>query len=100
MFDEPEESPQQRNIDPAQLAKDKTDEFRVHAEACAVFEGPRKFDAEIRKLKVDLARDIEKRMAKLEMAKTHEGPILPPYSTADAAAVLNLSTAEKLATHD
>src|SRR5205814_2865758 len=94
------QSPQQRNIDPAQLAKDKTDEFRVHAEVCAVFEGPRKFDAEIRKLKDDLARDIQKRMAKLEKAKTQESPILPPESAADAAALLDLFTAEKLSTND
>src|SRR5689334_5464142 len=99
MFEEPEE-PQQRNFDPAQQAKDKTDEFRVHAEVAAVFEGPRKFDAELRKLKDDLARDIQKRMARLEKAKTHESPILPLESAADAAALLNLSESEKLSTND
>lgn len=100
MFDEPEESPQQRNFDPAQSAKDKTDEFRVHAEVCAVFEGPRKFDAEIHRLKDDVARDIQKRMARLEKSKKPDSPILPPESAADAAALLNLSGTEKFSTND
>lgn len=100
MFDEPADSPQERNFDPAQRAKDKADEFRVHAEVCAVFEGPRKFDAEIRKLKDELARDVQKRMARLEKAKTPESPILPPPVAADAAALLNFSTSEKLSTND
>jgi hypothetical protein len=100
MFDEPAESPQERNFDPAQRAKDKADEFRVHAEVAAVFEGPRKFDAELRNLKDDLARDIQKRMARLEKAKTPDIPILPTETAADAAALLNLSTAEKLSTND
>lgn len=100
MFDEPEEPSQERVVDPAQLARDKTDEFRVHAEVCAVFEGPRKFEAEIHKLKDDLARDIQKRMARLEKAKTPESPILPPENAADAAAVLNLFESNKLSTND
>jgi hypothetical protein len=100
MFDEPAESPQERNFDPAQRAKDKTDEFRVHAEVCAVFEGPRKFDAEIVRLKDDVARDIQKRMARLEKSRTPDSPLLPPESAADAAALLNFSTAEQLSTND
>jgi hypothetical protein len=100
MFDEPNESPQERTIDPAQRAKDKSDEFRVHAEVCAVFEGPRKFDAQILSLKADLARDIQKRMARLEKSKAADSPILPPESAADAAALLNLSSTEKLSSND
>src|SRR3954466_5078925 len=100
MFDEPGESPQERNLDPAQLAKDKADEFRVHAEVCAVFEGPRKFDAEIHGLKDEVARDVQKRMARLEKAKTPESPILPPENAPDASALLNLSIAENLSTND
>src|SRR4051794_9583767 len=99
MFDEPEESPGERVVDPAQLAKDKTDEFRVHAEVCAVFEGPRKFEAEIRRLKDDVARDIQKRMARLEKAKKPDSPILPPESAADAAELLKLS-GEQFSTND
>jgi len=100
MFDEPEESGQERNFDPAQRAKDKSDEFRVHAEVCAVFEGPRKFDAQLRRLKDDVARDIQKRMARLDKSKKPDVPILPPESAADAAALLNLSSTNQLATND
>jgi len=100
MFDEPAESPQERNFDPAQRAKDKMDEFRVHAEVCAVFEGPRKFDAEMRGLKDDLARDIQKRMARLEKSKAPDSPLIPPESAADAATLLNVSISEKISTND
>jgi hypothetical protein len=100
MFDEQGESPQERNLDPGQRAKDKTDEFRVHAEVCAVFEGPRKFEAQLRRLKDDVARDIQKRMARLEKSKKPDIPILSPESAADAAAILNLSSTENLATND
>ena len=50
MFDEPEEQeqPAERPADPAQRAKEKSEEFRMHAELAAVFEGCRKFDAELR----------------------------------------------------
>ncbi len=99
MFDEPEESPQDRNLDPAQRAKDKTDEFRVHAEVCAVFEGPRKFEADIRRLKDDVARDIQKRMARMEKSKKPDSPILPPESAVDAADLLKLSS-EQFSTND
>ncbi len=100
MFDEPSESPQERNVDPAQRAKDKTDEFRVHAEVCAVFEGPRKFDAEILKLDNETARDVQKRMARLEKTKKPDSPILPPESAAEATAILNLAGKDALPTND
>ena len=48
MFDEPNEEPMERSFDPADRAREKSDEFRMHAELVAVFEGCRKFDAEIR----------------------------------------------------
>jgi hypothetical protein len=71
MFDEPQEDPAERSIDPAAQAKDKSDEFRMHAELCAVFEGPRKFDAVLRPdLDADLARDVQRTMGRLEKAKS------------------------------
>ena len=48
MFDEPEERPDETARDPAARAREKSDEFRMHAELAAVFEGPRKFDAALR----------------------------------------------------
>ena len=49
MFDEPDVNPEDRPSDPAERAKTKSDEFRMHAELAAVFEGNRKFDARILK---------------------------------------------------
>ena len=49
MFDEPEDNDRgddnaaERAADPAARAKEKLDEFRMHAELAAVFEGKRKF---------------------------------------------------------
>jgi len=100
MFDEPSESPQERNVDPAQRAKDKSDEFRVHAEVAAVFEGPRKFDAEIRRLDDQTARDFQKRMARLEKSKSQESPVLPAESMPDAAALLKIPSEGALSTND
>jgi hypothetical protein len=101
MFDEPSESPQKRAIDPKQRAQEKADELRVHAEVCAVFEGPRKFEAEIDlKLPDEVARDVQKRIAKLEKSKTDKSPILPPESMEEALALLNLPKTGGLSTND
>ncbi|HSI36178.1 MAG: hypothetical protein ACAI43_09305 [Phycisphaerae bacterium] len=101
MFDEPQEDPSERAIDPATKAKDKSDEFRMHAELFAVFEGPRKFDAELKPLTdADLAREVQRTMGKLEKAKSPESPVLPEPVTADAAALLALCDARGLSTND
>jgi hypothetical protein len=101
MFDEPNEEHQEDALDPAQQAQEKSDEFRIHAELCAVFEGHRKFDAELRPgLDDQLARDIQKRIARLEKAKAPDSPILPPASAAEAAELLNLPKTQNLATND
>ena len=47
MFDEPEEPKQERALNPQEQAKEKVDEIRLHAELAAVYEGCRKFEAEI-----------------------------------------------------
>jgi len=101
MFDEPSEDPTERAIDPATKAKDKSDEFRMHAELFAVFEGPRKFDAELKPLTdADLAREIQRTMGKLEKAKSADSPVLPEPVTADAKALLTLCDARDLSTND
>ncbi|HEX8916831.1 MAG TPA: hypothetical protein VF796_31060 [Humisphaera sp.] len=87
--------------DPAARAQEKADEFRMHAERAAVYEGHRKFDFEIRTdLSADAARDVQRRIAKLEKSKAPESPILPPASVADAAALLDLPGEGKLAAGD
>src|SRR5689334_23957209 len=94
MFDEPQEDPTERTFDPATRAKEKSDEFRMHAELAAVFEGPRKFDAQlVPGLEADLAREIQRTMGRLEKAKTPDSPILPQPVAADAANLLSLPKA-------
>jgi len=101
MFDEPNEEPTERSLNPADRAKEKADEFRMHAELVSVFEGQRKFDARlIPGLDPDLARDVQRHMAKLEKAKSSDSPVLPEPSMSDAATVLNLAVARDLSTND
>src|SRR5215212_10389128 len=101
MYDEPNEEPTERPATAADRAREKADEFRTHAELAAVFEGPRKFDAAlVPGLDADLARDVQKRMARLEKSKSPEHPVLPPESMADAAALLKLAEEHGLSTGD
>lgn len=102
MYDEPEEEPSERVIKPADRAREKSDEFRMHAELAAVFEGTRKFDAQlVPGLDPEVARDVQQTMGKLEKAKTAESPVLPEGSaTAEAARLLNLAEQRGLSTND
>jgi len=103
MFEEPDDSlsPAERAADPAQRAKEKSDEFRMHAELAAVFEAVRKFDAQIRpSLDLELARDVQRTMARLDKSKSPGIPVLPEESTAEAARILDLPTTSRLSTND
>ncbi len=101
MFDEPTEGRGESALNPKQRAQEKADELRIHAEVCAVFEGPRKFDAEIDlKLSDAVARDIQKRIAKLEKSKEQASPILPAESAEEARALLAMAKTDGLATND
>ena len=101
MFDEPSETPPERQSDPATRAKEKSDEFRMHAELCAVFEGPRKFDAELKPgLDAALAREVQKTIGKLDKSKSPESPVLPDGSLADAATLLRMPAARDISTND
>jgi hypothetical protein len=91
MFEEPSELPSERSFTPEDRAREQADLFRMHAELAAVFEGHRKFEAEIRAdLKAERARDIQKTMARLERARLAELPVLPEAVSADAARLLCL----------
>jgi hypothetical protein len=101
MFDEPKEPPPEPPQDPATAAREKADEFRVHAQLAAVFEGPRKFDARILPgLDPELARDFQRTIARLEKSKSPDSPVLPADSAADAARLLNLPATADLSTND
>jgi hypothetical protein len=101
MFDEPEEGPAERDVNPADRAREKADEFRMHAELAAVFEGPRKFDAELHpNFDPQLARDVQRMMGRLDKARPADSGVLPPESAADAAGLLNLPETRILSTND
>jgi hypothetical protein len=101
MFDEPTEDPSERSLTPADQAREKSDEFRMHAELAAVFEGPRKFDAELLPgLDAGIAREVQRSIARLEKSKSPDSPVLPQGSVAEAAAVLGRAEAEGLSTND
>ena len=83
---DPGESPTERPITPAEQAKEKADEFRMHAELVAVFEGRRKYDAELlSNLDRDVAREVQRTIAKLEKAKEAETPLISATAAPDAS---------------
>lgn len=101
MFNDPQETPEERASSAAEQAREKSDEFRMHAELAAVFEGTRKFDAGVYPgLDANLARDLQRTIGKLEKAKAAEHPVLPDSVTADAAAVLEMWKTRDLSTND
>jgi hypothetical protein len=101
MFDEPAESPFEDSDDPKVRAREKADEFRTHAELAAVFEGTRKFEAQlIPGFDPELARETQRTMARLEKSKTPESPILPPASVEQAKELLNLPQTREISTND
>ena len=93
--------PSERALNPADRAKDKSDEFRMHAELVAVFEGHRKFDAELRtNLDPDIAREVQRTIARLEKSKVTDTPLIPTESAADAANLLTFPTTRDVSTND
>jgi hypothetical protein len=101
MFDEPKEDPAEKSFTPAEQAKEKSDEFRMHAEIAAVFEGTRKFDARLSPdLSMEMARDIQRAMAKFEKARLPDTPVLPENFSADVTRVLSLNDSAKLSLND
>ena len=101
MFDEPQEDPTEEASSPATRAKEKSDEFRMHAELAAVFEGGRKFDARVLPgLDPQIARETQRTIGKLEKAKPVDSPVLPQGAIEEARAVLNTPQVKTLSTND
>jgi hypothetical protein len=101
MFDEPDEIPADKPLNPKDRAKEKADEFRMHAELCAVFEGGRKFDAELDvSLDPEIARDAQKTIGKLEKAKMPDLPVISEDAWPEAARLLDLPASKGLSTND
>jgi len=101
MFDEPEQPRPEPARSPDQRLIEKANELRLHAEIAAVFEGVRKFNADLRPgLDPDVAREIQRTMARLEKSKPADAPLLPGTHVTDAAGVLNLYADKNLSTND
>ena len=105
MYEEPDDSDQpapERAADPVSRAKEKADEFRMHAELAAVFEAKRKFDAVLDvKFDAEVARDVQRTIAKLEKQKIPETPVIKPESMDEAKRLLLLpATADAITTND
>lgn len=82
MYEEPDEPDHDRSAetarDPSVRAREKCDEFRMHAELCAIFEAVRTFDAQLdRTFDPGACRDLQRLLARLEKARSPESPILP-----------------------
>lgn len=101
MFEEPDEPVSKAPRDPAQRARERAEEFLIHAEMAATFEGTRKFAAELRAdLDAELAREVQRGVAKLAKAKLPDVPVLPASALADAQALLALPAERGLAAGD
>src|SRR3954471_2241025 len=101
MFDEPEEPQHDRPFDPADRAREKFDEFRMHAEMAAVLEGHRKYEAQLlAKLDPEIARDVQRTIARLEKSKSSETPVLPEASADEALRLLTIPQTGELSTND
>ena len=101
MFEEPNEEPAERSFDPADQAREKSDEFRMTRSFAAVFEGCRKFDAQLYPgLDAEIPRNVQRTMARLDKSKDANSPVLPAASAAEAAELLNLYKARELSTNE
>ena len=99
MFDEPDAESPRKPLDPAQRASEKAEEFRMHAELAAIFEGPRKFNAELHDLDPDPARDIQRTIGRLEKSRISDIAIAPEHIP-DAANLLDFPNTKSLSTND
>jgi hypothetical protein len=87
--------------DPAERAAEKALECRMHAELAAVFEGPRKFGAELRPgLSMSVARHVQQSVGRLEKSRQPDSPLLPMAAVPLAAEMLLLPQTAGLTTSD
>lgn len=101
MFDDTNQDPSERTFDAATMAREKADEFRMHAELAAVFEGVRKFEARlVPGFDSDLMRQVQRGVAKLERARLPDSPLVPEPSAPEAAALLGLPETQHFSTND
>ncbi len=101
MFDESDPPPPELHVDPAQRAAEASAELRMHAHLAAAYEGPRKFDAALLPdFDADMARLVQRDVARLEKAKLPDVAILPHAAQDDAAKLLDYARQNALALGD
>lgn len=100
--DDETESKADANSTPEGRAAEKVAELRMHSELAAIFEGPRKFDAQVvGGLDPEIARDVQRSMAKFERAKIESTPVLNAEAMPDAVRIIALpTTSDALTTSD
>src|SRR4051812_22662671 len=98
--EEPIEPKADTHLKPEDRAAEKVADLRLHSELAAIFEAPRKFDASLIPLDSDVARDVQRSMAKFERAKVGATPVLDAASMPEAFRILNLPTTSDLSTSD
>lgn len=73
----------------------------MHAELASVFEGCRKFEAELKPgLESGVAREVQHKVAKLEKSREGDSQVLPAGSIEDAVALLKFPEGKGLSAND
>lgn len=91
MADDDDNAPAEKADDPDQRLREKAGELRMHAELAAVFEGCRKFEAELRVgLDADVARQVQRAMALADKSRQGNSPLVSGDAVAGAVDVLRM----------
>jgi hypothetical protein len=101
MYDDPEERKDDNADAPDTRLKEKLDGLRIHADLCAIFEGTRKYDAQVRTdVDTNLIRDVQQIVAKLEKSKTPGKPFLTPARALGATSLFESLDEQGVSTSD
>ncbi|MEM8872914.1 MAG: hypothetical protein AAGD32_01530 [Planctomycetota bacterium] len=101
MYEEPDERSSEAAIDPKQRAAEKAEEFRIHAELAAVFEAPRKFDADVLPGADAVLKEVQQAIGKMHKGQDPKlGPLVTPTHVADAARLLAIPDTQSISTDD
>lgn len=100
MFDDDAQPPNETSSDPVQRANEQAEMLRLNAELAAVFEGTRKFDAQMIALDVGMMRKIQLDMARLAKSRLSEMPVIHPSHRPHVDALLTYCDTQSLTTND
>lgn len=101
MYDDPEERKDDNAGAPEARLKEKLDQLRIHADLCAIFEGTRKFDAQVKTdVDANLIRDVQQIIAKLDKSKKPGKPFLTPARALGATTLFESLEEQGVTTSD